>query len=55
MFENRVLRRIFRPWRVEMAGGWRKLHEEELHDSYSSPNRIGIIKLRRMRRVGYVA
>jgi hypothetical protein len=38
VFENRVLRRIFGPKRDEMAGGWRKLHDEELHKSYSSSN-----------------
>jgi hypothetical protein len=38
--ENRVLRRIFRPKRDEVAGEWRKLHNEELHILYSSPNII---------------
>jgi hypothetical protein len=38
VFENRVLRRIFWPKRVEVTGGWRKLHIEELHNLYSSPN-----------------
>jgi hypothetical protein len=36
VFENKVLRRIFRPKRVEVKGGWRKLHNKELHDLYSS-------------------
>jgi hypothetical protein len=38
VFENRVLRRIFGPKRDEVTGGWRKLHNEELHGSYSSPS-----------------
>jgi len=42
--ENRVLRRIFRPKREEVEGGWRKLHNEELHYSYSSPNIITLIR-----------
>jgi hypothetical protein len=37
-FENRVLRRIFGPKREEVAGGWRRLHNEELHNLYTSPN-----------------
>jgi hypothetical protein len=53
--ENRVLRRISGPMRDEMTGGWRKLHNEELHDLYFSPNIIRIIKLRRMRWAGQVA
>jgi hypothetical protein len=48
VFENRVLRRIFGPKRDEMTGEWRKLHNEELHNLYSSPNIIRIIKSRRM-------
>jgi hypothetical protein len=44
-----VLRRIFGPKRDEVTGGWRKLHNEELSDLYSSPNIIRMIKLRRMR------
>jgi hypothetical protein len=55
VFENRVLRRIFGLERDEMKGGWRKLHNEELHDLYSLPSVIRIIKSRRMRWVGYVA
>jgi hypothetical protein len=47
--ENRVLRRIFGPKREEVAGGWRRLHSEELHNSYSSPNIIMEIKSRRMK------
>jgi hypothetical protein len=47
--ENRVLRRIFGPEREEVAGGWRRLHNEELHNLYTSSYISGIIKLRRMR------
>jgi hypothetical protein len=49
LFENRVLRRIFGPKRSEVTGGWRKLHNEELHNLYSSPNIIIMIKSRSMR------
>jgi hypothetical protein len=49
VFENRVLRRIFVPKRDEVTGGWRKLHNEELHNLYSSLNIIRMIKSRRMR------
>jgi hypothetical protein len=49
VLENRVLRRIFGPKRDEVAGKWRKLHNEELHDLYSSPSIIRIIRARRMR------
>ena len=55
MFENRVLRRIFRPKRDEVTGEWRKLHNEELHVLYSSPNIVRVKKSRRMRWVGHVA
>jgi hypothetical protein len=55
VFENRVLRRIFGPKRDEVTGDWRKLHNEELHNMYSSPNIIRIIKSRRMRWAGHVA
>ena len=47
VFENRVLRRIFGPKRDEVAGEWRKLHNEELSDPYSSPNIVQVIKSRR--------
>jgi hypothetical protein len=49
VFENRVLRRIFGPKRDEVTGEWRKLHNEELRDLYSSPSIIRIIKSGRMR------
>jgi hypothetical protein len=55
VFENRVLRRIFRPKRDEVTGGWRKLHYKELHNLYSSPSIIRIIKSRRMRWAGHIA
>jgi hypothetical protein len=55
VFENRVLRRIFGPKRDEVTGEWRKLHNEELRDLYSSPSIIKIIKSRRMRWAGHVA
>ena len=49
VFENRVLRRIFGPKRVEFTGELRQTHNEELTDLYSSPNIIRVIKSRRMR------
>jgi hypothetical protein len=52
--ENKVLRRIFGPNRDEVTGGWKKLHNEELHDLYSSPSIIRIIKSRRIRWAGHV-
>jgi hypothetical protein len=55
VFENRVLRRIFGPKRDEVAGEWRKLHNEELHNLHSSPDIIRQIKSRRMRWAGHVA
>jgi hypothetical protein len=55
VFQNRVLRRIFGPKRDGVKGGWRKLHNEELRDLYTSPSIIRIIKSRRMRWVGHVA
>jgi hypothetical protein len=47
--ENRVLRRIFGLKREEVEGGWRRLHNEELHNLYATPNIIRVIKTRRMR------
>jgi hypothetical protein len=55
VFDNRVLRRIFGPKRDEVTGEWRRLHNEELNDLYSSPNIIRVIKARRMRWAGHVA
>jgi hypothetical protein len=55
VFENRVLRRIFGPKRDEATGEWRRLHNEERNDLYSSPNIIWVIKSRRMRWAGHVA
>jgi hypothetical protein len=54
VFENRVLRYIFGPKREE-DGSWRKLHNDELHCLYSSPNIVKVIKSRRMRWAGHVA
>ena len=55
MFENMVLRRIFIPRRDEVTGEWRRLHNEELNDLYSSPNIVRVIKSRRIRWAGHVA
>jgi hypothetical protein len=55
VFENRVLRRISGPKRDDVTGDWRKLHNEELHNLYSSPNIIKMIKSRRMRWTGRIA
>jgi hypothetical protein len=55
VFENRVLRRIFGPKTDGVTGEWRRPHNEELNDLYSSPNIIRLIKSRRMRWVGHVA
>jgi hypothetical protein len=55
VFENWVLRRIFGSKRDGVRRGWRKLHNKELHDLYSSPSIIRIIKSRKMRWVGHVA
>ena len=54
VFENMVLR-IFGPRRDEVTGEWRRLHNEELSDLYSSPNVVRVIKSRRMRWAGHVA
>jgi len=55
MFENRVLRIMFGSKREEAAGGWKRLHNEELHKLCASPNIIRVIKSRRMRWVEHVA
>jgi hypothetical protein len=55
VFENRVLRGIFGPKRDEVTGEWRKLHNEELHNLYSSPDIIRQVKSRRMGWAGHVA
>jgi hypothetical protein len=55
LLASRVLRRIFGPKRDEVTGGWRKLHNEELHSLYSTASVIRMIKSRRMRRAGHVA
>jgi hypothetical protein len=54
VIENRVLRRISGPKRDEVNGGWRKLHNEELHNLHSSPSIIRMIKSRKMRWAGHV-
>jgi hypothetical protein len=55
VIENRVLTRIFGPKRDEVRGGWRKLHNEELHRLYSSPSIIKMIKSRRINLAGHAA
>jgi hypothetical protein len=54
VFENRVLRRMFGPKREEVVGGWRRLHNEELHDLYTSSSIIRVIKSRRMKWVEHI-
>ena len=55
VFENMVLRRIFGSRRDEVTGEWRRMHNEELNDFYSSPNIVRVIKSRRMRWAGHMA
>ena len=55
VFENKVLRRIFGPRRDEVTGKWKRLHNEEINDLYSSPNVVWVIKPRTMRWAGHVA
>jgi hypothetical protein len=55
VFENRVLRGIFGSKGDEITGKWRRLHNEELNNLYSSPNIIRLIKSRRVRWAGHVA
>ena len=55
MFENRVLRRIFGPKTNKVTREWRKLHNEELNNLYTSPNIFRVIKSRRLRWAGHVA
>jgi hypothetical protein len=53
--EKRMLRRILGPKRGEAVGGWRRLHNEELHNLYASLKIIWVIKSRRMKLAGHVA
>jgi hypothetical protein len=55
VFQNMVLRRIFWPKRDKVTGEWRKLHNEEFNNLYSSPKTVRVIKSRRMRWAGHVA
>jgi len=55
VFKNMVLRRIFGPRRDEVKGEWRRLHNDELNDLYTSPSIVRVIKSRRMRWAGHVA
>jgi hypothetical protein len=55
VLKNRVLREIFGPKREEVAGGWRTLHNEELHNLCASPNTIKVIKSREARWAAHVA
>ena len=55
VLENKMLRRIFGPKRDEVTGEWRKVHDEELHDLYSSPNIVRVIISKTVRWAGHVA
>jgi hypothetical protein len=55
VFENRVLRRIFGPKMGYIVRGWKRLHNEELHNFYASPNIITLVESRKMRWVGHIA
>ena len=55
MVDGRVLRTIFGPKKEEVTGDWRRLHNDELYDLYSSSNIMWVIKSRRMRWAGHVA
>jgi hypothetical protein len=55
VFENRVLRKIFGRKRDEVIGGWKKLHDEELHNLYFSPSILRIIISMRMKWAGHIA
>jgi hypothetical protein len=55
VFENRAFRRIFGPTKAKVTGEWIKLHNEELHNLYSTPNIVWVIKSRKMRWTGHVA
>jgi hypothetical protein len=54
-FENSALRRISGPKREEVAGGWKRLHNEELHNLYISPNITRVMKSRKIKWVGHIA
>jgi hypothetical protein len=55
VFESAVLRKVFEPKRNKVTGDWRRVHNEELHDLYTSPNIIQVIRSRRMSWMGHVA
>jgi hypothetical protein len=55
VFEKRLLRRLFGPKRDEVTGDWRKLRNEQLHNFYSSPSKIRMVRSRRMRLAWYIA
>jgi hypothetical protein len=55
VFENRALKKLFEPKREEVARGWRRLQNEELHNLYASPDIIRVIKSRKVKWAGHVA